>query len=57
MVASQVYFLKADIVLKLSCFSRRSGTGDRPYLNKYLDIMKTKTPNPVPPAQQATQDL
>ncbi|MEM7773180.1 MAG: hypothetical protein AAF327_22070 [Cyanobacteria bacterium P01_A01_bin.37] len=57
MVASQVYFLKADIVLKLSCFSRRSGTGDRPYLNKYLDIMKTKTPNPVPLTQRATKDL
>ncbi|MEM9450976.1 MAG: hypothetical protein AAGA75_20920 [Cyanobacteria bacterium P01_E01_bin.6] len=24
---------------------------------KYLDIIKTKTPNPVPPAARAAQDL
>ncbi|MEM9449993.1 MAG: hypothetical protein AAGA75_15830, partial [Cyanobacteria bacterium P01_E01_bin.6] len=25
--------------------------------NKYLDVITTKNPNPVPPAQQAAQDL
>ncbi|MEM7772528.1 MAG: hypothetical protein AAF327_18705 [Cyanobacteria bacterium P01_A01_bin.37] len=31
--------------------------GSHPPMFKYLDVIKTKTPNPVPLAQQAVQDL